>query len=133
MCQLPRVEEDMGSAVSRSVHAEAEELGFVFANFRKPAARAEFKSNSRSINKIHMVLGENTSFCYDCHWSVPTGCWDRFPIIDPTVNCLGVRLGLSVGEQAPATTPWRSLKTLGGLRPCRVLGSRTGPVRRWLA
>lgn len=26
---------------------------------------------------------------------------DRFPIIDPTVNCLGVRLGLSVGEQAP--------------------------------
>ena len=30
-------------------------------------------------------------------------CWDRFPIIDPTVNCLGVRLGLSVGEQAPAT------------------------------
>lgn len=30
----------------------------------------------------------------------PVGDW--FPIIDPTVNCLGVRLGLSVGEQAPA-------------------------------
>jgi hypothetical protein len=26
----------MGSTVSRSVNAEAEELGFVFANFRKP-------------------------------------------------------------------------------------------------
>lgn len=135
MCQLPRVEEDMGSTVSRSVHAEAEELGFVFANFRKPAARAEFKSNSRSINKIHMVLGENTSFCYDCHWSVPTGCWDRFPIIDPTVNCLGVRLGLSVGVQAPAAvnTAMEKPKDARGAPPLLSSGVKDGagsPVAR---